>query len=248
MKRILTVCAVLGVGCVQAEMRTWTDYDGTKIQAELEQSLNGKVTLRSAEGKSLQVSISSLSADDQKYVLRQTPPDVDIDMHDTSDSHSVGGGARFDFDRTTYEFRLELEKESGIAYSGSLTAESYIIGYREVKGEYFLLKKSEDSFSFADEDSVEIHLGVVSLSEVGGNIEAGTEYAGYLVVLLDDKGRVFQTEGSRSKFEEHARIIRKQSVDSAVSGSELLPLAAYGGDGYLGPNRNRRGHGGGPHR
>ncbi len=54
-------------------------------------------------------------------------------------------------------------------------------------------------------------------------IDAGADYEGDLVVLLDGTGRVFQTEGSRSKLEEYALNIRQKKESEKVEGKERLP-------------------------
>jgi hypothetical protein len=210
-----------------AEFRTWTDADGTKLEAELVEFIAGKVTLKNKEGKTGQVSISYLSADDQKYVLRNTPPKVEIEVNDSTDTENIGGGNRFSLTRTTYEFSIELEKGNSIPYKRKMTAEVYFMGRDPMKDSYIVLKKYVVPFSFAEDNNVEVQLGRLALKELSGNLNAGAEYEGYLVVLLDDTGRVFQTEGSRSKFEEHARVIRQKKESEKVAGKELLPLAIW---------------------
>ena len=56
----------------------------------------------------------------------------------------------------------------------------------------------------------------------GGTL--GAEHEGYLVVLVDEKGNVFKTKGSRSMFEEHAKTIRKQSKGGVIKQDTMLPL------------------------
>lgn len=49
-------------------MRTWTDFRGNTIQAELVRVSGSMVHLRNAEGKTMSLRISQLSSDDQVYV------------------------------------------------------------------------------------------------------------------------------------------------------------------------------------
>ena len=64
-KAVVLICTFLACLAARAELRTWTDSDGTKLEAELVESINGQVALRNKEGKEGTVSISSLSADHQ---------------------------------------------------------------------------------------------------------------------------------------------------------------------------------------
>jgi hypothetical protein len=75
-----------------AEVRTWVDNNGHKLDAELIGNLHGQVSLRTKENKVVHVSISSLCADDQKFVLRNTPPEIDIDVVEITDRHNEGFG------------------------------------------------------------------------------------------------------------------------------------------------------------
>ena len=55
-----------------AEIRTWTKTDGTKIEAEFVSWEQGKaVVLRQADGKDIKVGFHKLSPDDRKYVKQQ---------------------------------------------------------------------------------------------------------------------------------------------------------------------------------
>ena len=238
----LVLAASICASMADVEMRIWTDSDGTTLEAEFVEYLNGRVTLEAANGKQIQVRLSSLSNEDQQLVLNSTPPDLDIELNDSTDTENIGGGRGFDLDRTVYTFSLELEKAGGREYPGTMNAEVYIIGYNPIPGEYILLRKYIKPFTFANtrDHEIEIPLGKLSLVELEGNIEAGTEYEGYLVVLVDAFNRVFQIEGSRSKFEEHASKIRQKEQEEAVSGTELLPLASSGSLGYRNDRGRRR--------
>ncbi len=169
----MLVISMLALHVASAETRVWTDSDGTKLEAELVEYINGTVTLQAADEKQIQVGISSLSSEDQKVVLRSTPPDLDIHLKDSTDTENIGGGRNFDLDRTTYEFSLELEKEGSREYADTMTAEIYIIGYNRIQDKYIVLRKYEKPFSFANtsDDEIEIPLGRLSLTERGGNIK-----------------------------------------------------------------------------
>jgi hypothetical protein len=243
---VIVLIAVLAQ-TVQAEYRIWTDSDGTKLEAELMESVNGLVTLRNKEGKEGSLSISKLSPDDQKYVLRATPPDIDISVNEVTDRKNTGFGgdygSGFQIAYGTVVYKAKLTKKSSIPFSKEITAELYIIGKLEVKGQYGVLNKTVETFSFDSRgsDKYEFSSNPINMKqfEAGGG-KAGAQYEGYLVVLVDENGRVFQTKASRSKIKEHVEIIRNKKQGDFIDQDNLLPLRGGRGGPDTRPARNRK--------
>ena len=96
---IVSLFAAL-ISVSHAEMRTWTDVNGRKVDAELIENMHGHVSLRTKDNKTVHVSISRLCAADEKYVLRNTPPEIKVDVVEDTDRHnkSFGGGGSDDDD------------------------------------------------------------------------------------------------------------------------------------------------------
>jgi hypothetical protein len=220
-----------------AEYRTWTDTDGTKLEAELIENLHGQVSLRTKDKKVVNVSISTLCAADQKFVLASSPPEIGIDVVEITDTKNEGFGGGygggFQIQYGTVQFKVTLTKESTIPYTGGqLTAELYIIGSQKLKGRYGLLGKTVETFSFDDLASGKYEFRSSNINmqqfEAGGTV--GAEYEGYYVVLLDEEGRVFKTKGSRAMFEEHSKTIRNLTQGDVIEQDDLLPLRR-GSDG-----------------
>jgi hypothetical protein len=67
---VVAALALLGVHSLAAEeVRTWSDKSGKfKIEAEFVEILEGKVKLKRADGKVIEVPLASLSRDDQQYL------------------------------------------------------------------------------------------------------------------------------------------------------------------------------------
>lgn len=245
MKTIIrhALAAVLSIFLVQsawAESRVWTDNFGHTITAELVENLHGEVTLQTDKGKEVHISISKLSAKDQMFVLKNTPPNFEISVSEITDRHNQGFDVgsddrlRDDDDDDEYQiqtshnkYKVTLSKTSTHNYDGKILAELYIIGLKQVSDEFVILDKSivpvtmnqennDNSFSFTSGES--------TTRELQGNVTAGTEYFGNLVVLVDDKGRVFETRGSRSKMEEFTAFIRKQKKGAVISKNELASI------------------------
>lgn len=219
-----------------AEMRTWTDNNGNKIQADLVENRNGQITLESEAGKPIHISISDLCSDDQKFVLKNSPPKIEISVNEVTDRQNKGFSvpARGDRDNDrdfqiqtshTY-YKATLTKGNSIDYAGKIRAELYIIGQKKLTEEFVLLSKTVKNVVFGqgdeDDDKFVMQSKEITTREVQGGVEAGVDYFGNLVVLVDEKGRVFNSEGSRSKMAEHIAFIRKQKEGAVITKNDLV--------------------------
>jgi hypothetical protein len=67
----LVLLCVLAFSPLSALARAWTDYQGRKVEGDFVRVLEGKVELKAASGKTIQVEFGHLSADDQDFVREQ---------------------------------------------------------------------------------------------------------------------------------------------------------------------------------
>ncbi|MDF7809546.1 hypothetical protein P4E94_19065 [Pontiellaceae bacterium B12219] len=218
-----------------AQERVWTDNYGHKITAELIENVHGDVTLQTEAGKEIHIKISELSSDDQLFVLKNTPPDFDISVVEITDRENQGfdlGGDddddnSFQIQTSNNKYKATLTKDSPQDYDGQIQAELYIFGLRENADEFILLDKTvvdvtmdqannDDGFSFTS--------GQTTTKELEGNLTGGVEYFGNLVVLVDEKGNVFETHGSRSRMEEFTAFIRRMQQGAVVTKNQLAAL------------------------
>lgn len=218
-----------------AEMRTWTDSFGRKIQAELVENMNGNLTLRMESGKETHVKISSLSAADQKFVLVNSPPKIDIQVSKATDRKNEGfsfvdaNDSSIEHDEQiqteSTQYKITLKRSGTIPYGKPIYAEFYLIGYIKEDMAYTLLDKTVVPVDFEQEGSkgkFVFNSDPVTVRNLqGGGHEKGTELYGNLVVLVDDQNRVFNMRGSRSKIEEHAATIRKRDEGYTVTETDL---------------------------
>jgi hypothetical protein len=226
---LLTVCLA-----AEAELRTWIDINGHKVTAELIENMHGNVTLRTEKEKEIHISISGLSAADQKYVLKNSPPKIDIRVSEVTNRKNKG----FSFENpnnssndrdvqvqtTSSHYKVTLEKSGSRPYNRSIQAELYIIGFKKLTEEFVLLSKTVEDVDFNQEDSENkfvFNSNTITTRNLQGGVDAGTEYFGYLVVLVDEKNHVFDVKGSRSKIEEHTATLRKRKSGDAVKKSDL---------------------------
>lgn len=217
-----------------AEMRTWTDLRGNTIQAEMLENMHGNVTLQMESGKETHIKISNLSADDQKYVIKNSPPKIDIQVSELTerenqgfsvpDRDDVSNERQLQIQTTFVEYKIKLNKSNSIPYDKPIHAEFYLIGFKKETEEYVLLDKTVALVDFNRDDSknkFEFISDNVTVKNLQGGQEKGTELFGHLVVLVDDNNRVFAIDGSRGKIEEHAARIRKRKEGDSVKKADL---------------------------
>ena len=218
----------------QAELRTWTDSRGNKIEAELLENMNGEVTLLREDGREAHISISNLSANDQKYGLVNRPPKIDIQVSEVTSRKNKGftfEAEDSDYDRdvqvqtSSSSYKVTLKRSGTIPYDKPIQAELYVFGYKKQEDAFVLLSKTLKKFSFGDEDTKDKFVftsNAVTTQNLQGNRKAGTTYHGNMVVLVDNKGRVFKTKGSRARMQEFTALIRKMKSGQVVSKAELV--------------------------
>ena len=221
----------------RAEMRTWTDTYGNTIEAELVENLNGTVTLANKDGQEAQIAISELSSDDQKYVLVNTPPKITIKVNKVTNRQNQGfsfenpNNSAYDRDvqvqTTSQSFRITLEKGS-IPYNRPIQAEFYVVGYKKAAEEFVILSKTVKTVDFDQSDSknkFEFTSEPTTTKNLqGGRRDMGVEFHGYLLVLVDEKGRVFETRATRSRMAQHAAMIRRVEPGVGVKREQVVDI------------------------
>lgn len=238
MKRILIVivlCSTLSTYLAHAEMRTWTDARGNTIEAEFVENMHGNVTLVRPDGTEAFIKISNLSADDQKYVLVNSPPKIDIKVNKVTDRKNQGfsyespSDSSYDRDyqvqTSSSLYKVTLKRSGTIPYNKPITAELYIIGYKKHSQEYVILSKTVKSFTYGEgdiSDTFEFQSNPITTKNLQGGRDKGTVYHGNVVALVDNKGHLFDVKGSRSGMEEHIAFIRDQNTDFAMTREEII--------------------------
>ena len=235
MKTIITVSlALLITTFAQAEMRTWTDSFGRKIQADMVENMNGNITLLMESGKETQINISKLSAADQKYILKNSPPKINIQVSKATDRQNQGFTFEDENDSsndrdvqvqtTSTEYKVTLKRSGTIPYDKPIYAEFYLIGFDKEGLAFILLDKTVSRVDFnqdGSKDKFTFNSDNVTVKNLQGGRDKGTELFGHLVVLVDENNRVFSVKGSRSKIEEHTARLRKRKEGDSVKQADL---------------------------
>jgi hypothetical protein len=225
--------SILLCATVDAQMRTWTDVHGNTIEAELVENMNDEVTLQKTDGDETHISISGLSATDQKYVLANSPPTISISVSEVTDRKNKGFTIEAEHNEDDVDMQIQtsssyykatLKKSGTIPYTKPIQAELYIFGYKKQSDSFVLLSKTVKKFTFDKgdvKDQFFFESDPVTTKTLQGNRSKGTVYHGNLLVLVDDKGHVFEEKGSRSKMQEFTGMIRKMKAGTVVTKAQL---------------------------
>ena len=180
----------------------WADQNGNSIEAEYVADAGGKVTIRTTDGRRLDLPIDLLSEADQAYVYNQNPPSLDIEVKKNLSRRETGT----DYDNRAEEVKCEvsIRKTSMRPYIGELTAYLYVIGESVTRSQFEMLDTAYSTFSVEKGGEEHGFSGNSIVLEYDDNDMAqyGTKYEGYLVFIRDSEGTIMAAKASPSKFEE----------------------------------------------
>jgi hypothetical protein len=194
MKTVLFYIILLSTSVfAQAETRVWTDKNGKKFKAEFVQELFEAVTLRTSDGKELDIKVEHLSPEDLTYVRTMIPPEVTVSFSKQTLRKERSIYARPDDMIEIVTGVFTVEKERYPPYHGTLIAEVFMIGREVATPEvYVLLGRSREAFTLTREDEeehiFEVPVEVRRYPEYNDQ-NRGNEFAGYVIVVEDNSER-----------------------------------------------------------
>ena len=206
LKRV--VCFILFVvlgGNSFSEYRMWKDRKGNCIEAELVCENAGKIVIRDQKGKTYRFAPEKLSEADQKYLRTAFPPKIDIVFSKNQDRRKLDGYyAEVDMDCS-----LAIKKISRMPYDGKLKVVLMVIGKDNRRKDYIMLDKKEASFDFISSKTFLLKGNSFRMHEYDGYYysDMGTEYVGYLAVVLDKEGKVVEVKSSRKGFSSGCKLL-----------------------------------------
>lgn len=225
MKKTVLFAIMAGLACsALAEFRIWTDRNGNMLEAELAGTEGKSVVLKKRDGSKLVLSPLVLSDDDQQYLKgkvsdelfdpeldaldMEKPPRLEIAFKKITDANNnLNTSSYRDIDLYS---EVSITKRNREPYSGKMKAEVYVIGVCDRKDQLVLLDMAKHEFSFDDgHQETSFQTGHITIREDRYDANWSTEYEGYLVVILDEAGKVMTTKSSSPKFEQnYARIAK----------------------------------------
>lgn len=208
---IVSSVTVLAVLTGFAEPRIWTDTQGNAVEAEFILLTGDKALLRKTDGAEAKVPLKSLSEDDRLYIIKNSPPPLEIDVDMDIDRSNTGNGRRVQIQTETMAAEVTIRKMGTSHYEAPLYSEVFLIGQREHKDDYIIMEQAKSEFKFAGGNRGEhtYKSASVSRSQLDGRSDAGTEYKGYLAVVYDQHGTLLEVKSNKKEFEAAAESILK---------------------------------------
>ena len=205
MRNLVFILSIfLACGSSYAESREWTTLDGRSFKAEFSLRMGSDAVFKTEQGKQVRIPVDQLSKTDQKFIMLETPPDLEMSFSRTTDKrrYPVGYNGNETKNPTAFynQFMVKIRQRSAGEYNLPLHLEYFVIG-EEVDGDnYILLDHQELDFTLttknkrtyvAQGDPVQI-INYTWIEKVGSPLvmERGEKYGRYLVIITDTRGDI----------------------------------------------------------
>ena len=144
------------------------------------------------------------------------PLRVDIDVSVKRDSNNIGSGSSGSAKVEMVKCRVKVRKAGGQAYTKPLTAELYVIGRQIHTGYYGVIDvvKKEFTFSKENDNTFEFITRAYPFGKTTGNVDVGGKFETYLLVIVDDQGKIVDTRSGRVIREKGIDFIRKLGANT----------------------------------
>ena len=212
---------VVSEGDSKEEMRMWTMADGQTVEAEFVNIFGGKVVLKNAKGKTRKIPKAQLSAGDIEYAELASPPEFNVNVLKTFRQVDFSGGF---YDINGWErppesqgrYGVQLKQSSAGEYNHGLEFEMFVIGKQWRRSKYLLLDRQSGVFNPAQEKGRFFEFRserkvVIALDEYD-QLTFGEEYYGYVVTIVDKRGKLIALESSHKWLPGILENLRKLSV------------------------------------
>ncbi len=185
--------------------RTWNGTDGKTLEARFVTVIGDKAVLVDPVGKQKKIPLSRLSAEDMEFIELARPPKFNIDFSKQSSQRIIPEGPIISGKPPKvldYVFSAKLAQTSAGAYSHELTVEFFAIG-EEINGDNFIMLDRQESRFTPTRENGQTHTfhgdKVTLLQTVayyGRGERRGRKYGGFLVVVMDERGRIIDHRSS----------------------------------------------------
>ena len=204
----ILACMALGHGALASEYRIWSDKKGNSIEAKFVCESAGRIVIRDRKEKTYKFVPEKLSAADQKYLRTAFPPTIEIVYSKKQDRTKDKGYS--DWAWVDMKCEILIKKKSRMPYDESLKVVLLVVGRDDRESDYILLDREEASFDFTKSKSFLLKGNEFRMREYGSySSNRGTEYTGYLAVVLDKDGNVIEMKSNRKEFAEKFNMMLK---------------------------------------
>jgi hypothetical protein len=183
------------------ECRIWTDKNGNSVEAEFVCMSAGKVVIRDKDGRQYRFAPTKLSAADQEFLKTSIPPEIEIVFSKRQDRRNKDYSYSAAVDMSG---SIEVVKKNREPYAKEMKVVFMMVGEDQRAHNYIMLDRVEREFDFKTTKSFELAGNKFRMHEDKYDNSYGTEYVGYLAVVLDDSGVIICRKSSRNDFEEYA--------------------------------------------
>ena len=215
MKRIL-IALLMVTGSLGAfsEPRTWTAKSGETFEGEYVVDIAGKVRIRGADKKTIEVPVAELAEEDQEYIELLNPPEIKVEYRQEASFKEYVCDDWYANESTTAaqnhpiyvadaSFGAMVKRRPGRAYDHELTLEMYILTKQNydpskyhivahVKSEPFTLtEKGEWRFDFMEEDT-----HTIIKYNLYSEFPRGEKLGEFLIIVRDKRGEIISYNDS----------------------------------------------------
>lgn len=234
---VLLLCTFARAG----ELRTWSDKKGNTIKAEFVRMFGAKVMLKTKDGKDLSVPVDGLSLADQEYLAKNVPPEMEITVDEDLDTERTLEVSGYTQREETATLNITIKKKGRNPSTGTYKAVVYMlidivgeemgVNYRRVgayKTHTFSFKEEKPAEEDAETEKKktpkkndETSFSITNVTTVDDWVEKkeGWQYNGYILVILDERGKVVDSKVSTDTFNAFIPYI-----DDYKDGKKNLPF------------------------
>lgn len=203
-----------------AETRMWSLVSGKSIEAEYVNLAFNKVFLKTQDGTQVTVLMEQLSEEDRVFLELENPPLLLVNFKHKSNQllghyKSTPFLNRSPPSRFEHTFKVEVQTAGAEPYNHPLHVQYFAIGRQlQDRDKYILMEKKESEFSLDNSSgsSFEMAGSPVSVIKYEDRGRVGRDYAGYLVVVTDSRGKVIAHNASSKWLFNHYEQIKKRKV------------------------------------
>jgi len=178
-------------------MRIWTLASGESFEAEFINVIGTQAAFRNGKGRIVKIPVEKISESDRRAMGLASPPKFDVNFVRDSTQKTF---AMESFDEnnirppeTRSHYGVRIEQTGTGNYPYMVYADMYVIGQERLGDKYILLDRQSTSFTPTAENRRSHEFKsprqvVLQNYEVQGE-PRGEKFAGYLVVLTDERGK-----------------------------------------------------------
>lgn len=205
MRKLILILLLISPLTGLSDYRVWTDKKGNCIEAELLDSNPAQVSVRDKDGKVFKFHPSKLSKADQNYLRTAFPPELDISFSKVQDRENSG----YSYGNVSMSGSVVIKAKRPTQYSKTMTCILIIIGEYQRTNTPIILDKVEKPFDFKTSQEFKLQGNTFRMTDDNYANNWGSEYKGFLAVVLDADNKVIELKSSRKEYEaEYAKIIK----------------------------------------